>query len=153
MVAAAFVLMPVMLVLPYVESRFLMPDFFGFDSFLMVTLLGLGLMMVGGEITIMARFQLGALGGPKIVLEKEHILITTGLYHYIRHPMYLGFLMVFIGYALSFRGFIMTLVLFIGLFLIFRDRMELEEKLMFERFGEEYLEYSERTHRLLPFVY
>ena len=115
--------------------------------------IGIDIMTFGGLIALLSRIQIGKYGGPKITIEKSHQLITSGMYKHIRNPMYLGFLFLFLGYNLAFGSIISTCIVPASLFLIFRSRIILEEKLLIQSFEEEYVSYMKRTKRLIPFIY
>ncbi len=74
----------------------------------------------------------------------------VALPYYGRNPQYLGFLLLFAGYSFSLGSLIVKIVTVLGLFMIFRSSLLLEEKLLLETFGEEYEHYLRRTKRLLP---
>ncbi|EDK46443.1 farnesyl cysteine-carboxyl methyltransferase [Lodderomyces elongisporus] len=74
-----------------------------------------------------------------------HILITKGIYKYIRHPSYFGFFIWFLGMQLMLRN---VIVLFVGcviLWRFFRDRVRYEEKYLVEFFGDNYIKYRNKT--------
>ncbi|MHA1967226.1 MAG: methyltransferase family protein [Candidatus Hodarchaeales archaeon] len=79
--------------------------------------------------------------------------MTNGIYKHIRQPMYLGFLSLFFGYSISFGSVIMTILIVSALFLIFYNRMNIEENLLKSKFGNEYILYMNRTKRILFFDY
>lgn len=82
----------------------------------------------------------------------EHQLVTQGIYSRVRHPAYTGNLLFWFGTALLFSswyGFLMFLLL-IPCFIY---RIKVEERMLIEEFGGEYLEYMKRTKKLLPYVY
>ncbi len=84
-----------------------------------------------------------------VVTRKEHTLITTGPYRYVRHPFYLSFLIAVIGGGIvtaNWYLFVTSLLPFA--FLVARTRIE-EEKLV-ERFGDEYRDYMAKTGRFWP---
>ncbi len=110
---------------------------------------------MGGILLLSSRIQIERFGSLKVVLEDDHKLITDGLYHYIRNPMYLGFLTFFFGFLFlfSFGGFISIPIVLIPLFLTFQQRIRIEEKLLISLFGDEYIPYIKRTKRLIPFIY
>ena len=152
--AISFLSMPIALILPYLESKTIISEILIFSQFLMYSfIIGVILLIMGGSLLLLSRIQLGKYGGPRIVIEDKHQLITNGIYRYIRHPMYFGFLLLFFGYSLSFGSIIITNTVTFCLFLIFRNRMDIEESLLFSEFGKEYQEYVERTKKLIPYVY
>jgi len=72
-------------------------------------------------------------------------LVTGGVYSKIRHPLYLGVKLTFIGFALfskSTIGIILVLVLLIPIHII-RERKK--EKELIKKFGKRYIEYKEKT--------
>jgi len=150
---ALFLLTPFVLVLPYYENKLLISELLPQFDIPLISSVGIGCVLVGAVITFFGRTQLGRFGGPKIVVEEDHKLITKGIYNYIRHPMYLGYLVLFSGFCLSFRSYIITVLIASGLFEVFRRRMNLEERLLEREFGEEYRSYMGRTKRLIPFLY
>ncbi|UCE14794.1 MAG: isoprenylcysteine carboxylmethyltransferase family protein [Candidatus Heimdallarchaeota archaeon] len=152
-ISISFLALPIMLFLPYIEGQILIQNQFFMKVIGLTSLIGNVILVVGGAILVLSRIQTGEYGGPKIVIEDKHRLITTGLYRYIRHPMYSGFLLLFFGYSFSFGSIIITVLILIIFFVIFKSRMDLEEKLLLSSFGEEYQSYIERTNRLIPFLY
>ncbi len=149
----AFFLQPFMVILVFYENTFFISEYLTFWANPLLTYVGIFILITGGLILLVSRIQLGTYGSGKIVLEEEHELITRGIYGYIRHPIYLGGLIGWIGISLALRGLI-TLILFLVMyFLIFKNRMDLEEEILSKEFGEEYLSYMKRTKRLIPFVY
>lgn len=149
----SFLAFPLILLLPHLESKFSPLEPILYDLFNFHILIGVSLLITGGIILIISRIQLGGLGGTKIVIEDDHRLITDGMYKYIRHPIYFGFLLIFSGYSFAMGSIVMMILISIAFFLVFRKRMDIEENLLSEKFGDDFLEYKKRTARLVPFLY
>ncbi len=94
---------------------------------------------------------LGKQWSASLEIAKDHELVTSGPYRLIRHPLYMGIIFMAPGFALVTASWILVALLPIGVFLFLRVRKE--ERMMIERFGEEYLNYMRKTKRFIPFVY
>ena len=82
-----------------------------------------------------------------------HILVTNGIYQYIRHPGYLSDILIFIGCSLA-MGNLLPIVAVPFLFVIaYSYRIHAEEKMLIGIFGEAYRIYQKRSKRLIPFIY
>jgi protein-S-isoprenylcysteine O-methyltransferase Ste14 len=89
----------------------------------------------------------------EVEVRDDHRLVETGPYRRIRHPGYLGQLLVFLGAALALGnaiGAIAMLVITVG---AFGWRIRVEEAALGERLGEPYEAYRRRTWRLVPGLY
>ncbi len=148
-----FALGPFLLIFAYWENKFIISQYVVFWDNMVVSYMGLFLYALAGIIAIVSRFQLGRQGGGFLVIEDDHLLVETGLYRYIRHPLYLASLLGLLGFGLVFRSIIMTVFVLIVYFLVFKHRLEYEERILEEEFGEKYTEYKKRTKRLIPFIY
>ncbi len=83
-------------------------------------------------------------------LREGHQLITSGLYRYVRHPMYAAFLLWGLVQPLLLQNWIAGwshLASFSALYFL---RVPQEERMMLEQFGEEYQYYMTRTGRVIP---
>jgi protein-S-isoprenylcysteine O-methyltransferase Ste14 len=113
--------------------------------------LGLALCVAGIAVAIWARRYLGKNWSATPSLKEAHELITTGPYRIVRHPIYTGILLALLGTALV--GGAAWLVLFAVVTAIFVRRVFVEERLMMQRFPEQYPGYHTRTSALIPFVF
>jgi protein-S-isoprenylcysteine O-methyltransferase Ste14 len=84
---------------------------------------------------------------------EDHELIVTGLYKRIRHPGYLGQLIIFLGISTCLSNWISILLMIIPVFLGYLNRINVEEKFMVKQMGQKYLDYKTRTKRLIPRIY
>ena len=94
--------------------------------------------------------DLGRNWAPTLEIREGHSLVTRGVYHSIRHPMYAAHLLWGIAQAMLLQNWIAgvpALAVFVPLYLL---RVPREEKLMLDHFGEEYRLYMNRTGRLMP---
>jgi protein-S-isoprenylcysteine O-methyltransferase Ste14 len=107
---------------------------------------------IGGLLfAVWARRHLGRNWSSTVTVKTGHELITTGPYAWVRHPIYSGLLLAFVGSALArgeWRG-LLAVALVAG---IFWHKLRLEEKWMREQFGESYAAYCARVAALVPFV-
>jgi protein-S-isoprenylcysteine O-methyltransferase Ste14 len=113
---------------------------------------GLALLTVGGVLRIAAVFVLGRRFTGLVAIQQDHRLQTSGLYRYIRHPSYAGMLLYLAGLVLVFRCWL-GLLLVAGTLAVLVARMNAEEALLQNEFGEEYISYRRHTWRLMPWVY
>jgi protein-S-isoprenylcysteine O-methyltransferase Ste14 len=110
------------------------------------------LAVAGLIIAVMARRTLAGNWSRAVAFKENHELITTGLYRYVRHPIYTGVLLMILATALSVGtlsagiGFV-TIVLGIGF------KLRAEEALLTKHFPNEYPAYKERTKALVPYVF
>ena len=114
--------------------------------------LGVVLFAVGGVVRIVPVFVLGRRFSGLVAIQPGHTLVTTGIYGRIRHPSYLGLIVVMLGWALAFRS-LLGLVLAALTVVPLVARMNSEEALLGEQFGAEYAAYKARTYRLIPGLY
>ena len=84
---------------------------------------------------------------------KNHELIETGLYKIIRHPGYLGQLIIFLGISTCLSNWLSILLMIIPVLLGYLNRINVEEKFMAEQLGQKYIDYRKRTKRLISLVY
>ncbi|MFQ5832984.1 MAG: methyltransferase family protein [Candidatus Thorarchaeota archaeon] len=121
-------------------------------------IIGVPLFVIGAAYRTLALWSLNkAVIGDVISIKilqivEGHRLLTDGYYKHIRHPSYLGAIVLVFGMGITFTGLYGLAVMTIGLpFLHFR--IETEEKMLIEAFGEEYRECQKRTNKLIPFLY
>jgi len=110
---------------------------------------GLLLTAVGVGISIWARLSLGTNWSGMVTLKTGHELIRTGLYRWIRHPIYTGILLGMIGTAMirgHLRGWIGVAIVFAG----FYYKARREERFLQEEFGAGFEEHARRTGMFLP---
>jgi protein-S-isoprenylcysteine O-methyltransferase Ste14 len=113
--------------------------------------LGAALTLAGLLFTVWARVHLGRNWSATITLKQGHDLITSGPYRFVRHPIYTGLLLAFVGLALArgeWRGILAVVIVFGA----FWRKLRIEERWMRAQFGGAYEEYSKRVAALVPFV-
>jgi len=91
------------------------------------------------------------LSGKKVFPENQEqkSLAKTGIFAYVRNPMYLGTPLIFIAFIFLTLSLISIVPLVITLFL-FNHMVKFEEKDLEKIFGQEYLEYKKKVPRWLP---
>ncbi len=82
-----------------------------------------------------------------------HELVTTGFYRYIRHPGYLGQLLIFLGISTSLSNWLTILCMMIPVSIGYLYRIKVEERFMELQMGAEYEAYQKRTKKLIPGIY
>jgi methanethiol S-methyltransferase len=108
-----------------------------------------------GTILILAGILLVVLGWKEVYKrywskeEGRGELITNGVYAYIRHPQYTGFLMVTLGMLFDWATLPM-LIMWPILAMMYVRLAKREERDMEAEFGQQYREYMGRTGRLVP---
>jgi len=82
-------------------------------------------------------------------VRKNEALATSGPYAYTRNPLYLGSLLIGIGFAVAARSWWVGVVLVVMFFAIYVPVIRSEEKFLREKFPE-FEEYAQRVPRMLP---
>ncbi|MCX5495243.1 protein-S-isoprenylcysteine O-methyltransferase [Kaistia dalseonensis] len=86
-------------------------------------------------------------------IREKHALVTSGIYHYVRHPMYVSFWLMAVAQALLLQNWFVGLAGLVGIGILYFLRVKKEEKLMQDTFGLAYRDYAKRTARLIPKIY
>ena len=76
-------------------------------------------------------------------------MIGTGPYRFVRHPIYSGLLLAFMGTAVMI-GEWRALIAFTIIFGSFLYKFRVEERLLRMHFGDSYVQYAARTKALIP---
>jgi len=113
---------------------------------------GLALAGLGFALIFWSGFALGRFYSADVTIQKNHRLITIGLYRHLRHPRYLGGILFAIGFSVLFRSWIglAASAIFVGVILF---RIKDEEALMHQEFGQEWEAYCKQSWRLMPYLY
>lgn len=105
----------------------------------------------GLVFTLWARYTLAGNWSSDVTFKQNHELIRKGPYRVVRHPIYTGLLVMFVGTTLH----IGQLRCFLGLLLVaigFWIKLNQEEKLLLRHFPEAYPNYRREVKALVPFV-
>jgi protein-S-isoprenylcysteine O-methyltransferase Ste14 len=81
--------------------------------------------------------------------QRGHALATTGLYAYMRHPQYVGFTLIMLGFLLQWPT-LLTLIMFPILVTMYIRLARREEREALAEFGEAYARYAATTPAFFP---
>jgi protein-S-isoprenylcysteine O-methyltransferase Ste14 len=115
--------------------------------------IGLTVIIMGITIRLVAIKQLGQFFTVDVTIRENHQLLQNGLYKLVRHPSYTGSLLSFLGLGLSLNNWLSLSIVLLPTLSTFIYRMNIEEKVLIEQFGKQYLDYMAKTKRLIPFMY
>ncbi len=119
----------------------------GNEEFLQI--IGIILFVAGAAIAVWAKFTMKEVWGmPGEYDSKAHNrLITNGPFQFTRNPIYLGLILLFVGYARALHS--PAIVLCIPYYFLFRSFIVKEEELLKNVFGKEFEEYMKKVPRWL----
>ncbi len=111
--------------------------------------LGVGVGAVAGSLFIWTMHTLGKNLTDTVVTRRDHELVTTGPYRFVRHPFYCAFILaVLANSTVAVNWFILLTGGSAWLVIVFRSKKE--EANLIARFGDDYRGYMERTRRFFP---
>lgn len=111
--------------------------------------LGTAILLFGLSIRIWTRLVLKEDYQGNLQVQPCQQLVTSGPYHWVRHPGYLGFIVMAVGLAVGFSSLIGLLgaILTTAGFLL---RIRVEEQMLIQAFGEKYIAYAKGTGKMVP---
>ena len=114
----------------------------------------LGLVPLGGALWLFRRSHadLGRNWSITLQVREQHVLVKTGVYRLIRHPMYTSFFLLGFAQMLLLPNWLAGLSGVAGAGILFAFRVLREERMMLESFGEEYRAYMTQTKRIVPWI-
>lgn len=111
--------------------------------------IGLVLVLLGTGVQVMGRIALGRQWGDHVIVYQDHALVSTGMFRWVRHPLYASLVWMACGAALVFAN-AAALAATLGIFLpamVYRARQE--EAVLMSLFPA-YADYRRRTGMLVP---
>lgn len=110
--------------------------------------IGIIFLTINFYLKITAQRQIGKLPG----LKTKGRLITTGIYKFIRHPLYLSNGLLAVGLAIFFRSWYAFLFSIFYMFL-FLPIIYFEEKDLLKKYGKEYIKYKKKIKwKMIPWI-
>lgn len=113
--------------------------------------LGFVVEAAGVALAIAGRETLGALWTGSVTIVESHELVTRGPYALVRHPIYSGLTIAFVGLLLG-LGQLRCVVALVLVICCFLRKIQLEERLLVGHFGAQYEGYRKQVRALIPFV-
>jgi protein-S-isoprenylcysteine O-methyltransferase Ste14 len=113
--------------------------------------IGLVLFALGLGFAIWARIHIGRNWGTPMTQKDDPELVTSGPYHLVRHPIYSGILVAFVGTAVALNWLWLTAVLMAGVYFVYAATVE--ERYMAEQFPDTYPAYKRSTKMLVPYIF
>jgi protein-S-isoprenylcysteine O-methyltransferase Ste14 len=116
-------------------------------------LVALAVMLIGLGLRVWAAMTLGGYYTRTLTTTKDHRVVTTGPYSRIRHPAYLGVILLWSGFGVLSSNLVLALLFPVMFVAIYLYRISVEERMLVEVLGAAYVQYQRRTRKLIPFVY
>jgi protein-S-isoprenylcysteine O-methyltransferase len=133
---------------------FLFPSMGNNNVSITISVIGLIGVIIGQAIRTLAMFQAGESFTHIVATshKPKHVLVTTGIYKYFRHPSYFGwFLWATSLQILLFNPLFLAGTIFLA-YAFFSDRIPFEEDQLIEFFGQDYIDFKAKTPTWIPFI-
>ena len=114
--------------------------------------LGISLMIAGILLRQWSIAVLGRYFSRTVGVQEGQAVVDRGPYRLVRHPAYTGSLLTIVGlgFVLQSWGAVLVIIAFFGV--AFGYRIHVEEGVLTSKLGDEYVAYTKRTKRLIPYV-
>jgi|UniRef100_A0A6C0BJJ7 protein-S-isoprenylcysteine O-methyltransferase Ste14 len=96
--------------------------------------------------------DLGRQFSPTLEIKYNHQLITHGIYHHVRHPMYLALALFLIAALVLIPNILSIISLFLAGGVLYFLRIRQEESMLLREFGSDYEQYMQETCGIIPYV-
>lgn len=138
-----------MFILPllYVSSSWF--DFAGYNLPQWAGWIGIALFVLMLWMLWRSHYDLRSNWAPSLQIMENHLLVTHGVYKYVRHPMYAAHLLWGIAQPLLLQNWIVGLSMLVTLLPLYFYRIPREERMMLDHFGEKYRNYMGQTDRII----
>jgi protein-S-isoprenylcysteine O-methyltransferase Ste14 len=113
---------------------------------------GAALAVLGVFLFWKSHRDLGRQFSPTLEVKEAHHLVSEGIYSRIRHPMYTAVFLIATAQLLLIGNAVVGPAFLLAFSILYAARIEHEEDMMLEHFGQAYADYKARTKRLLPSI-
>ena len=110
---------------------------------------GVALVFLGLAFAVWARRHIGSNWSGTVTVKENHVLVRTGPYAWVRHPIYTGLLVAILGSAVA-RGELRGVWAVLLCSFAFVRKLRIEERWMRQVFGAEYERYRTTVPALIP---
>lgn len=117
----------------------------------LAAILGALLILAGGLLALAALLHLGSNLTPLPYPKDDAVLVESGAYGLVRHPIYSGLIFASLGWGLWVHGGL-TISYALLLFILFDLKSRKEESWLRAKFPD-YAAYQQRVRKLIPFIY
>lgn len=124
----------------------------GFDNVVIATVAFI-FMLLGLGIRIYSMLKLKKSYTRTLLTTEQQELIRTGLYRTIRHPGYLGTILIWMFFGLAIENYIITIIGILLMVIAYSYRINNEEKMLLKQFGQDYQDYQKETWRIVPYIW
>lgn len=144
------ILFLVMFFIPLIYSVTNWLDFADYQLPIWMGWLGVFLLTCALFIFVRAHIDLKANWSPTLEIRQDHTLVTNGIYRFIRHPMYASQWLWVIAQILLLQNWLAGPLDLLFFIIFYTLRVQAEEKMMLDTFGDEYRVYMEKTGGVIP---
>lgn len=144
------ILFLVMFFIPLIYSVTNWLDFADYQLPIWMGWLGVFLLTCALFIFVRAHIDLKANWSPTLEIRQDHTLVTNGIYRFIRHPMYASQWLWVIAQILLLQNWLAGPLDLLFFIIFYALRVQAEEKMMLDTFGDEYRVYMEKTGGVIP---
>jgi len=110
-------------------------------------------MVTGLWLRLWAAATLGVYYTSTLTMTEGQSVVTSGPYGRVRHPGYLGSILLWAGFAVLSSDIILVVLIPIMFVAAYLYRIASEERMLLSKLGSDYEEYRRRTRRLIPYIY
>jgi protein-S-isoprenylcysteine O-methyltransferase Ste14 len=114
---------------------------------------GLALVLCGAIVRWAAILTLGRYFTTNVAIQSGQQLVQGGVYRVLRHPSYLGTLLIMSGVAAATNNWANAALVMAPCVAAILRRIRVEEEALLEAFGQEYRDFCSSTRRLIPGIY
>jgi protein-S-isoprenylcysteine O-methyltransferase Ste14 len=118
-----------------------------------IAIIGLTIMIIGILIRIHSMLTLSKFYTRTLITVDKQEIIKRGLYKIIRHPGYLGTILIWSAAGLAMQNIIVFVVTTLLILIAYYYRINNEERMLVQNFGDTYTEYKNQSWRLIPFIW
>jgi protein-S-isoprenylcysteine O-methyltransferase Ste14 len=94
--------------------------------------------------------DLGKYWSPGLEIKDDHQLITSGVFKWVRHPMYAAFVVIAVAQIFMLQNWVIGPAFLLSAIPFYLQRVKREEKMLIKKFGSDYQEYIDRTGEIFP---
>ena len=110
-------------------------------------------LVIGLAIRWTAIATLGRAFSANVAIHATQTVRKTGLFRFVRHPSYSGLVLIFVAVGMHTRNWMGLAITLVPTTAALLYRIHVEEAALRQAFGQEYIDYSRATKRLIPGIY